>query len=114
MLPGEVVTLTYQAKIGASVTAGTYPDTAFASGCGIVPDGDCPGSDTVYSNLSTVDTPFVGTKVTLAAAVVKPAVKTLLVNTGIPLIEYLLSAMALMGTAVFITRWNGSTKGGRQ
>lgn len=114
MLPGEVITLTYRALIGSSVNAGTYPDTAFAQGCGVFTDGDgCSSGDTVFSNLTLTDSPFVGTRVTVAAAPLVIPTRTVLVNTGLPLFAYILMATSLMGLAVTIARWKFSPKGGQ-
>lgn len=56
MTPGEVVTLSYNAKIDNSLEPGIYPDLAFAYGTGI-------GGQLVYANQSTNQ--FVGTQVQL-------------------------------------------------
>lgn len=75
LVGGEVVTLTYIAKILSNVTPGIYPDIAFVSGFA--------GDQEVLGNVTTADTPFVGTTV----AVINPAVgkiftAPLLANTG--------------------------------
>lgn len=75
LVGGEVITLTYIAKILSNVTPGIYPDIAFVSGFA--------GDQEVLGNVTTADTPFVGTTV----AVINPAVgkiftAPLLANTG--------------------------------
>jgi uncharacterized repeat protein (TIGR01451 family) len=114
MLPGDSVTLTYQATITSSVSPGTYPDLAFASGCAI-PSEECGDTDLAYSNVHDGnEDPFVGTKVTIAAPQVLGA--TILVNTGTPFLAYsVLSGAILLGaTGATIARRRDITKGGRK
>ena len=106
MLPGEVVTLTYQAKIGASVSDGTYPDLAFVKGFSAPEAGTA-----IFGNLSFSATPFVGTKVTVisvlaphdytAEKVIGPEV---LVNTGATILpaQYILPTI-LVGI-IYVSR----------
>jgi hypothetical protein len=86
MVPGEVVTITYQVIVGSSVTPGDYPDIAFAQSCDLpLVEDSCSGDgSTVLSNLSTEETPFVGTEVRVVAAAPTGHVlgASILVNTG--------------------------------
>ncbi len=73
---GEVITLTYLANILSIVTPGAYPDIAFVAGI----DQD---EQEVLGNVTTADTPFVGTTV----AVINPSAGKIftpaqLANTG--------------------------------
>jgi len=56
LVPGEVVTLTYNAVIEAAVSNGVYPDTAFV-------EGYTQSGERIFGNLHFTDTPFVGTQV---------------------------------------------------
>ena len=98
MLPGEVVTLTYLAKI-VSASDGVYPDSAFASA------GSVLGAFTAFSNVTvTPDNPFVTTAVRVDSPVTPPAqqvgvvlgVSTTLQNTGQKIILGMLFALTLV------------------
>ncbi len=115
MLPGEIVVLTYLAKIANSVSDGTYPDTAFAQGdaCGEESQNCDEDGMVVYSNIhqAGVNTPFVNTKVTVGSTKVLP--ENILVKTGSPLAwGYALIAMILMTTAVATARRRPTAQGG--
>ncbi len=114
MLPGEVVTLTYQTLITSAVSDGTYPDIAFAEGCDVPIDGETEcGEGAVYANVRTSDDdPFVGTTVTVASAPLKPAVITQLVNTGSNTLINALIAITLTGAA-FVTLVRREQKGAK-
>ncbi|MDX1766215.1 MAG: hypothetical protein R3313_04660, partial [Candidatus Saccharimonadales bacterium] len=56
LVPGEVITLTYNTVIDEAVTNGVYPDTAFV-------EGFTSTGDRIFGNLHFTDTPFVGTQV---------------------------------------------------
>lgn len=109
LLPGEIVTLTYRALIGSSVSPGTYPDVAFALGCE-TPTGDCE----VLGNVSAgANTPFVATKVTIKSPQVLGATTTVLVNTGaVDIWRTIVAATLLMGLALG-TLVRREKKGGR-
>jgi uncharacterized repeat protein (TIGR01451 family) len=100
MIPGEVVTLTYQTLIASTASAGTYPDIAFAAGCDIPSgEGDCDVN--VLSNVSAgADSPFVATNVTIKAPQVLGASTTVLVNTGLSdMWRTMMAATLLIGLA---------------
>jgi len=113
--PGQKITLVYKAKIGSNVSTGTYPDLAFTSGCST--PGCSPAN--VTGNLNAA-TPFVGTKVTVAA-VIKPTTfaagqvlgAEILVNTGTNLLtaQYVLPVILVIG--LYITRRMTEEKGGK-
>lgn len=115
LAPGEVVTMTYQAKIAATVINGNYPDVAFAEGCALpISEEICTDDDTetndefVLSNVHVVDTPFVQTNVTVDS----PKVLAKLVETGSPMsFTYALTAIMLMILGISTKRRN-ITKGG--
>lgn len=113
MLPGEVVTLTYLAKIAASVSDGTYPDVAFAQGCALPVGEGCADEEVVLSNVHFADNPFVATKVTVKSPQVLGASTTVLVNTGMAdLWRTVMASTLLLGLAIatMVTR---EKKGGR-
>lgn len=116
LLPGDVVTLTYQTVIQNSVNAGTYPDLAFASGCDI-PTADCVSGTVVYSNLANgANDPFVGTDVSVTVPQVLGAstTRTILVNTGAETYLVQLFAGIMMAVALALAiRTHYSAKGGR-
>ncbi len=113
MLPGEVVTLTYLAKIAASVSDGTYPDVAFAQGCALPPYEGCPDEEVVLSNVHFADNPFVATQVTVKSPQVLGASTTVLVNTGSPIaLGYAITAMILMVLGVATAKRRNPVKGG--
>ncbi len=113
MIPGEVVTLTYQTKIASSVTPGTYPDIAFAGGCALPAQDPCPSSEVVLSNLSVTTTPFVSTEVTVVEPEVLAAETTVLVNTGNGSVAaYSMMALALLLTGVGLALGKRTVKGG--
>ncbi len=118
LMPGEIVTLTYQALIGDSVSDGTYPDIAFATGCGL-PQSSCESDETVFSNLALASDPFVSTEVTIGEpAVLGEAIvvnRSVLVNTGTPYLSaYLMLAALLTTTGLLVARRQNPTKGGRK
>jgi len=83
LLPGEIVTLTYKAKIGSTVISGVYPDFAFASGCQTPAACTTSSPTVVLANVSTgSSTPFVGTQVAINTPAVLGASTTRLVDTG--------------------------------
>lgn len=112
--PGEVVTLVYQTLIADEVTDGTYPDTAYANGCGL-PVTTCDNEEIVYSNLHvTGDDPFVGTNVSLEGGQVL-GVSTVrqLVDTGDSFSQiYMLIATILMAGGLIVARGQMFAKGG--
>ncbi len=111
MLPGEVVTLTYLAKIASTVSDGTYPDIAFAQGCALPVGEGCDSDEVIYSNVHRVNTPFVDTKVTVGSPKVLAA--SVLVNTGSPLnFGYALTAMAFILIGVATAKRRNPLKGG--
>ncbi len=92
--PGEVVTLTYRAIIASSVSEGTYPDSAFASGF-------TRGGDQIYANVALVDDPFVGTEVTIYEPTEEQGfVLGTLVNTGFPAFVQIGLGAGLVGGAI--------------
>ncbi len=96
MLPGEVITLTYKAKILSNVTNGIYPDIAFAV-------GNSATSARVLSNVSTgASTPFVGTQVSVDV----PQPPVVLVNTGAKdvLINTLIGASLMVAALATLVR----------
>ncbi len=122
LTPGEVITLTYQAKIGSSVSDGTYPDLAFVSGFSdpnhnseTQPDPD------VLGNLSFATTPFVSTQVSVASTLPTPTFTAgqvlgaeILVNTGISLfwLEFVLPFI-LIGGAIITRQFAKQGKGNK-
>jgi fimbrial isopeptide formation D2 family protein len=106
LVRGEVVTLTYKANIGATVSPGTYPDLAFVAGF-----NQPTGGNRILGNLSFADTPFVGTNVSIKAPAVLGA--TILVNTGTSLswAEFVIPVLLVAG--VYITRRLTVPKGGQ-
>ena len=119
LLPGQVVTLTYQAKIASSVSNGTYPDMAFAAGCNQSgSEGDCDYS-VVFANVSTGSpTPFVGTNVIVTSDAPKPSTvvryKDNYANTGSAFAWMnALAAMTLAGAAL-VTIVYRPQKGGKK
>ncbi len=96
LLPGEVITLTYQAKIESSVTPGTYTNTAFVKGY----DAECDGQDVTGTNANDPSTPFATSSVTVYAPQVLGA--STLVNTGATFqpLQFVLPAMMILGTAL--------------
>ncbi|MES2971227.1 MAG: SdrD B-like domain-containing protein [Patescibacteria group bacterium] len=116
MIPGEVVTLTYRAVIGTIVSAGTYPDVAFAQGCGL-PADPCIDEEVVFSNLSFAAEPFVSTAVTIVSPQVLGAntTRTVLVNTGTTgMIASVMAATALLGVTIIVAKRRPTMKGGRK
>lgn len=115
LFPGEVVVLTYQARIANSVSPGTYPDLAFASGCDTPADeGDCEVN--VYANVTNIDeegTPFVSTDVTIKAPQVLAAHTTVLVNTGTADIWRNVAVGILLLGVALATLYRREQKGGR-
>ncbi len=120
MLPGEVITLLYHVHILQNVTAGTYPDLAFARGAtqnSTVVLAGCTGVSCVNAS----GTPFVGTQVSLALATVPPKVFTAskvseLVNTGQPILPQQVIVPILLLLGAYITRRaapRSLSKGGR-
>ncbi|HSW37529.1 MAG TPA: hypothetical protein VLG37_04155 [Candidatus Saccharimonadales bacterium] len=116
LTPGEIVTLTYKAIIGSSVSDGTYPDLAFVTGSDAL-----AGGHQVIGNLAAA-TPFVSSQVKVASALV-PANFTagqvlgaeVLVNTGarLSLAQFILP-VALISAVYFIRRVNRyQEKGGK-
>jgi hypothetical protein len=96
--------LTYQAKIGANVSDGTYPDLAFVRGF-VSPSEE---SESVLGNLYFTDTPFVHA----AVAVVSPQVlgaytaPEVLVNTGTNLLwAQILLPIAIIGGVGALRRY---------
>jgi uncharacterized repeat protein (TIGR01451 family) len=112
MIPGEVVTLTYQTLIASTASAGTYPDIAFAAGCDIPSgEGDCDVN--VLSNVSAgADSPFVATNVTIKAPQVLGASTTQLVNTGLSDMWRTMMAATLLVGLAFATLALRQKKGG--
>lgn len=99
LMPGEVITLTYQAKIGSSVAAGTYNDLAFVKG------NPAPQSSTeILGNLSFANTPFVATTVSVLSPPLVPQVlgAEVLVNTGTNIVaaQYVLPILLIAGVSV--------------
>jgi uncharacterized protein YegL len=91
--PGEVITLTYQTKINAGVSPGTYPDVALSLAYA---SADVQNPETaILANVTNQDgaTPFVGTEVTV---VTDPVTPETLVNTGTSAIAALLFGSALV------------------
>jgi uncharacterized repeat protein (TIGR01451 family) len=114
LLPGEIVTLTYKAKIGSHVSVGTYPDIAFVSGL-----TKPTGGTQVLGNVQFSSTPFVGT----AVAVINPLTPTtfvagqvlgasVLVNTGASLfwLEFVLP-FALLGGVITTYKFSKHGRG---
>jgi Prealbumin-like fold domain len=85
LIPGEVVTLTYQAVIESTVSPGTYPDLAYAVGDTCPSKCEDDEEIEVLSNLHKAPTPFVGTQVVVIAKT-QPQVlgAVTLENTGTP------------------------------
>lgn len=114
MLPGEIVTLTYRALIASTVSAGTYPDVAFAQGCGL-PGTSCSDSEVTFSNLSHASEPFVGTAVAIVGPQVLGASTTVLVNTGTSdILASITAAITLLLATVIIARRRPILKGGKK
>jgi hypothetical protein len=114
LLPGEIVTLTYRAVIGNTVSAGTYPDVAFAQGCGL-PGDPCIDEEVVFSNLSFASEPFVSTAVTIVGPQVLGANTTVLVNTGTRgMLASVMAAFTLLFATLLVARRRPITKGGRK
>ncbi len=78
MMSGEIVTLTYQAKIADNVTPGIYPDIAFVRGIAT----EATDSPEVLGNLTVSETPFVGTDVEVIVPVSTEFTPPTLVETG--------------------------------
>ncbi len=110
LVPGSIVTLTYKALIGTTVSNGTYPDLAFARGC----DVDCSNVDAtaVFANVSTgASTPFVGTNVSIVRPEVLAANITRYVNTGASDVWINTLAAITLAGAAFITLVRREKKG---
>ena len=84
LVPGEVVTLTYQAEIKQSTTSGEYPDLAYA-----LAYDDPANTMVVFAN---GDTPFVAT----AANVVNPTEVLINTGSGLLLAQVVIPVMAML------------------
>jgi uncharacterized repeat protein (TIGR01451 family) len=113
LLPGEIVTLTYKALIGGTVSNGTYPDLAFVGGT------NAPGGSRVLGNVSLASTPFVGTQVSVASTIPPKAFSAgqvvgpeVLVNTGTNLLlaQFVLPIL-LVGGVIIVRRSAHQGKG---
>lgn len=99
LMPGEVITLTYNAKIGSNVSDGTYHDLAFVKG------NPSPLSSTeILGNLSIANTPFVATSVSVLSPPLVPKVlgAEILINTGTNIVaaQYVLPILLIAGVSV--------------
>jgi fimbrial isopeptide formation D2 family protein len=92
--PGEVITLTYLAKIQSGVTAGTYPDVALSFAFTTSNEEDQTRDTAVLANVTGQDgtTPFVSSDVTVVVDAPAPT----LVNTGSNALWALLMGAALI------------------
>jgi uncharacterized repeat protein (TIGR01451 family) len=117
LLPGEVVTLTYQALISGTVSDGTYPDLAFAAGCDVPIDGEitaCPEGGALFANVTNEDgSPFVGTNVSVVSPAVLAANITRYVNTGANDVWFNTIAAITLAGATLITLVRREQKGAK-
>jgi|GEM_PF-1454717 len=113
--PGEVITLTYKALIGSSVSNGVYPDLAFVSG------SSAPGGGRVLGNVQFAGTPFVGTQVSIVSAATPATFAAgtvlgaeVLVNTGTSLLaaQFILPVL-LVGGVILVRRSATQGKGNK-
>lgn len=117
VLPGETVTLTYQAVIGDEVFPGIYPDVAYATGdaCGPEAINCSEGGEDIYSNLhNTGDDPFVSTTVAIdGPQILGASTVTRLANTGDAYMHwYATFAAILLAAGLLIAKRFNISKGG--
>jgi uncharacterized repeat protein (TIGR01451 family)/fimbrial isopeptide formation D2 family protein len=117
LLPGDVVTLTYQTLIANTVSDGTYPDLAFATGCDVPVDGEntCDEMGTaLFANVTNEDgSPFVGTNVSVVSPAVLAANITRYVNTGANDVWFNTIAAITLAGATLITLVRREQKGAK-
>jgi len=103
--PGEVVTLTYQAKIQNGVSAGTYPDIALSFAFNTDEKENQTKSTAVIANVTNQDgaSPFVGTEVTV---VTDTPASAELINTGAGALWAILMGTGLVMAGVASRRFS--------